>query len=101
VFEQAADQLAAIIHAVHDQLHVPPDTTIPVSYSGGVFKLTDLVTSLLEAALRQGERRYRFVAPRLPPVAGAALYAAKLAGFPLSISSIERLESHSVVKDPA
>jgi len=101
VFEQAADQLAAIIHAVHDQLHVPPDTTIPVSYSGGVFKLTDLVTSLLEAALRQGERRYRFVAPRLPPVAGAALYAAKRAGFPLSASSIERLGTHFVVKDPA
>ena len=101
VFEQAAGHLAAIIHAVHDQLHIPLDTTIPVSYSGGVFKLTDLVTSLLEAALLQGERRYRCVAPRLPPVAGAALYAARLAGFPLALSSIERLSAHSVVEDPA
>ena len=34
---------------------------------------------------------YEFVAPRLSPVAGAALYAAKLAGAELSAESVARL----------
>jgi N-acetylglucosamine kinase-like BadF-type ATPase len=101
LFEQATGHLAAIIHAVYDQLHIPDGTTIPVSYSGGMFKLTDFVTPMLEVALRRGERRYRFVAPRLPPVAGAALYAAKLARCPANAAGIQRLETHFVVKDPA
>jgi hypothetical protein len=39
---------------------------------------------MLETALGAGDRRYEFVAPRLPPAAGAALYAAKLAGAALT-----------------
>jgi N-acetylglucosamine kinase-like BadF-type ATPase len=79
LFERAALELAAIVHALRDQLHVPAQMPLPVSYSGGMFHLDGLLTPLLEAAL-QGGRRYDFVTPRLPPVAGAALYAAKLAG---------------------
>ena len=100
LFEQAAMHLASIIHAVHDQLHIPEGTTVPVSYSGGMFKLEDLLKPRLEAALRSGDRSYRFVTPRLPPVAGAALYAAKLAGLPLSPVSVAALEKKSI-KDPA
>ena len=100
LFERAAEHLAAIVHAVHDQLHIPQGTRIPVSYSGGMFKLADLLQPLFEAALRGSERRYEFSAPRLPPVAGAALYAAKLAGRPLSVHVVAALESHSV-EDPA
>lgn len=100
LFEQAAQHLAAIVHAVHDQLHVPQGTRLPVSYSGGVFKIADLVRPLLETALRASDRRYEFVAPRLPPVAGAALYAARLAGFSLTPDSIAALE-HGSVKHPA
>jgi len=100
LFALAVEHLASIVHAVHDQLHVPPGTIIPVSYSGGMFKLHDLVKSLLEAALAAGDRHYRFLAPRLPPVAGAALYAARLAGAPLAPDSIAALERKSI-KDPA
>jgi N-acetylglucosamine kinase-like BadF-type ATPase len=84
LFEMAAQELAAIVHAVRDQLDVSPQTSLPVSYSGGMFRLDGLLTPLLEAALRLGDRRYEFVAPRLPPSAGAVLYAAKLAGAALS-----------------
>jgi N-acetylglucosamine kinase-like BadF-type ATPase len=80
LFEQAALELAAIVHALRDQLNVPAQMPLPVSYSGGMFHLDGLLTPLLEAALQEGGRHYDFVAPRLPPVAGAALYAAKLAG---------------------
>ena len=84
MFERAAQELAAIVHAVRDRLDVPPQAPLPVSYSGGMFQLDGLLTPLLEAALKAGDRRYEFAAPRLPPSAGAALYAAKLAGAALS-----------------
>jgi len=100
LFQLAAQQLAAIVHAVHDQLHVTPGTSIPVSYSGGMFKVSELLQPLLESALGGSDRQYQFVTPRLPPVAGAALYAAKLAGFPLTARGIAALESNSI-KDPA
>jgi N-acetylglucosamine kinase-like BadF-type ATPase len=83
LFDKAALELAAVVHAVRDQLDVPAQMPLPVSYSGGMFLLDGLLKPLFEAALKQGGRRYDFVTPRLPPAAGAALYAAKLAGFAL------------------
>ncbi len=93
LFEEAARELAAIVHAVRDQLGVPSQTPLPVSYSGGMFRLNGLLKPMLEAALGTGDRRYDFVAPRLPPAAGAALYAAKLAGVALTPEFIEGLAS--------
>jgi N-acetylglucosamine kinase-like BadF-type ATPase len=84
LFERAAAELASLIQAVHEQLEVPPGVRIPVSYSGGMFKLKDLLQPLFD--------RYEFVEPRLPPAAGAALYAAKLAGCPLNAAAIEALK---------
>jgi N-acetylglucosamine kinase-like BadF-type ATPase len=91
LFEQAAQELAAVVHAVREQLHVPAQTLLPVSYSGGMFRLAGLLKPMLEAALGASERRYEFVAPRLSPVAGAALYAASLAGAALSVESVGAL----------
>jgi N-acetylglucosamine kinase-like BadF-type ATPase len=91
LFERAARELAAVVHAVRNQLNVAPHTLLPVSYSGGMFRLEGLLKPMLEAALGIAERRYEFVAPRLSPVAGAALYAAKLSGAPLSVESVAAL----------
>jgi N-acetylglucosamine kinase-like BadF-type ATPase len=91
LFERAARELAAMVHAVRDQLEVPLRTALPVSYSGGLFRQAGLLQPMLETALRSGDRTYGFVAPRLAPVAGAALYAAKLAGAPLSAESVASL----------
>jgi N-acetylglucosamine kinase-like BadF-type ATPase len=104
LFERAAQELAAVVHAVRDRLDVPPQTRLPVSYSGGMFRLAGLLKPLLEAALGAGERRYEFVAPRLSPAVGAALYAAKLAGAALSVGSIAalaRTAAGSVIEDGA
>jgi len=104
LFEQAADHLASIVHAVRDQLHVPLGTPLPVSYSGGLFRLEGLLKPILAAALNAGDRRYHFVAPRLPPVAGAALYAAKLAHTVITddgLRDLERLVATSPSKDLA
>jgi hypothetical protein len=46
----------------------------------------------LQSKLAQARGRYRFVAPRFPPVAGAALYAARLSGAPLEEGAVEELE---------
>ena len=91
LFEQAAQHLASIVHAVRDQLDIPLGTPLPVSYSGGMFRLEDLLKPMLEAALSSGDRRYLFVAPRLSPVAGAALYAAKLAHAALTQDALAEL----------
>ena len=91
LFERAAQELAAMVHAVRDRLGVPPHESFPVSYSGGMFRLEGLLSPLLEAALGAGDRRYEFVTPRLPPSAGAALHAAKLAGAPLNPGSVAGL----------
>ncbi len=91
LFERAARELASIVDAVRDQLDVPQDFRLPVSYSGGMFRLEYLLKPMLEAALAAGDRSYEFVAPRLAPAAGAVLYAAKLGGVALTAESISEL----------
>jgi N-acetylglucosamine kinase-like BadF-type ATPase len=94
LFTDAAGELALLVDAVHRQLAVPPEVTLSVSYSGGLFQLRDLLLSPLLARLATRDARYRAVAPRLPPAAGAALYAAKRCGRPLSATAISALEAH-------
>lgn len=95
LFAAAARELASLVRAVSDQLAVPLDMPLPVSYSGGMFQLGDLLLKPLQEALGQGNGRYEFVAPLLSPSAGAALYAAKLAGAQLGPKAIaDLIRSH-------
>jgi N-acetylglucosamine kinase-like BadF-type ATPase len=94
LFTDAAGELALLVDAVHRQLAVPPQATLTVSYSGGLFQQRELLLAPLQARLAATVDRYRLVAPRLPPAAGAALYAAKRSGTPLSASAIGALEAH-------
>ena len=100
ILEKAAQQLAAIVHAIRSQLDVPPDVLLPVSYSGGMFQRADF-TRLLEKNLQSSGRGYQFAAPLLAPHAGAALYAAKLAGAPLPEGALAQLRrTHGAENDP-
>lgn len=92
LFAQAATELVDIVDAVRDRLEVSPEVDLPVSYSGGLFQL-ELLLAPFETALTHRARRYRLLAARLPPEAGAALHAAKLAGLPLAAASIAALEA--------
>lgn len=92
LFSRAAFELAQIVDAVHRQLEIPDHVTVLVSYQGGMFKQRDLLLARLQSKLAMDDRHYRFVAPRLPPAAGAALYAAKLSGAPLLGSAVNALE---------
>lgn len=91
LFARGAEELAAIIDATCEGLHVPDGIAVPVSYSGGMFALTDLVLQPLQSALARRGHTYQFVAPRMGPAAGAALYAAKCHGTALNEAAIWRV----------
>ena len=95
LFTQAAAELIDIVDAVRDALQVPAEVDLPLSYSGGLFQLRELLLAPFGQALANRARRYRLCAARLAPDAGAALYAAKLAGTPLDAISIAALETQS------
>ncbi len=92
LFDRAAEELMNFVGAVHRQLQIPEELTISVSYSGGMFQQRDLLLPRLGSRLERARARYRLAEPRLPPAAGAALYAAKMAGSPLSGTAIDTLQ---------
>jgi N-acetylglucosamine kinase-like BadF-type ATPase len=94
VFEAAAGSLAELVHAVRRGLLPLPHTTLPVSYTGGLFRLGELILGPLRTALRADGHSYEIIAPRLTPDAGAALYAARLAGTPLSATALDALQQY-------
>ena len=94
LFVRAADELTRIVDAVYDQLDVPAQDSVAVSYSGGMFNERKLLLEPFLANLSTGTRSYRAAPPRLPPVAGAALYAAKLSGAPFGARAIQHLQAN-------
>jgi N-acetylglucosamine kinase-like BadF-type ATPase len=92
VFTAAAEELAQIVDAVQRGLGVPDGVPVTVSYSGGLFQQRELLLEPFKKALAGHGRGYLFAEPRLSPVAGAALYAAKLTGAPLDAEGITALQ---------
>jgi N-acetylglucosamine kinase-like BadF-type ATPase len=91
IFEAAAQELAALVHAVRATLGAPPQAVVTVSYSGGMFRFGDTLLDPLRAALGASTLRYDVAVPKLVPAAGAALYAARLGGMPLSSTAVAAL----------
>jgi N-acetylglucosamine kinase-like BadF-type ATPase len=84
IFRRAGTELASMVAAVHAQLQTPDGVSLPVSYTGGVFSAGALVLEPLRAALASNGAKFDLRAPLLDPAIGAALYAARLAGFRFS-----------------
>jgi N-acetylglucosamine kinase-like BadF-type ATPase len=96
IVRQAAEELALMVDATRRQLAFSDAEPVPVSYSGGVFdNVGTLMLEHFSAALQAFRPGYRVSEPVLPPGIGAALYAAKRHGNPLSNSAIERLREQS------
>jgi N-acetylglucosamine kinase-like BadF-type ATPase len=93
LFVSGAQELAAMVDATRVGLGCPQEVLLPVSYTGGMFKLTDLALEPFVATLRAGGALYDCVPPILSPAAGAALYAAKTFGSPLTESAVGVLVS--------
>jgi len=91
IFDEAARELAALAGAVRQALGFGPGDPVAVSYSGGVFNGGALILEPLRRHLAEYCGDCQLRPPILPPSAGAALRAAKLAGQPLSAAAIARL----------
>lgn len=92
VFTRAAGELVACVVATHRALGVPASERLPVSHSGGVFDNAPAVVAAFRGALAASPVALEYRAPQFPPAVGAALYAARLAGAPLSPSALQRLQ---------
>lgn len=88
---RAGDELALLAAGTARNLAVPPGAALGVSYSGGVFAAGDLVLGPLQAALARRLPGAVLQRPRFGPELGAALYAAQLAGQPLSTVALNQL----------
>jgi N-acetylglucosamine kinase-like BadF-type ATPase len=96
IVREAAEELALMVDATRRQLAFGIAEPVAVSYSGGVFdNVGALLLEHFTAALRVFRAGYRISEPVLPPGIGAALYAAKRHGNPLSNAAIERLRAQS------
>jgi N-acetylglucosamine kinase-like BadF-type ATPase len=96
IVRDAAQELAFMVHATRRQLEFGSGEPVTVSYSGGVFdNVGALLLGHFTAALQAFQPGYRISEPALPPGIGAALYAAKRHGKPLSDAAIERLRVQS------
>jgi len=92
IIESAALEVAALVDAVRGQLGVDPGTEVTVSYSGGLFGVDGPLRAPFARMLAASSAgAYRLMAPRLPPVLGAAVYAAHQVGIPLNPAALDRL----------
>ncbi|HEX7642897.1 MAG TPA: BadF/BadG/BcrA/BcrD ATPase family protein [Burkholderiaceae bacterium] len=95
IFVRAAKELAQLVVALSARLRIPVGTTLRISYSGGVFNAGDVILNPFRQALAEQHKLFQMVEPALPPVIGAALYAAAQAGRPLSADALARLIQNS------
>ena len=88
----AAGELANIVDTTRRRLAFGPGERVPVSYSGGIFT-ADSILGGFEVGLSALYDEYELRKPLYPPVVGAALYAAKLAGKPLDAEALGQLDT--------
>jgi hypothetical protein len=80
---------------VRRALQFAPDEAVPLSYSGGVFEAGALTLDPFRRHLAAQSAAYHLQAPLVAPSGGAAIYAARLAGQPLSSAAIKRLAARA------
>jgi N-acetylglucosamine kinase-like BadF-type ATPase len=86
ILRDAGRALAGLVRSTVAQLDHADGGIVPVSWSGGVF-----ASAGVRAAFRAGLTDVELREPLLPPVLGAALYAARLAGRPLDADAVAAL----------
>jgi N-acetylglucosamine kinase-like BadF-type ATPase len=92
IFAHGARALVDCVVATHRALGAATDVSLPVSHSGGVFDNAPAMVNAFRAGLASAPVRLEYRAPQFPPAAGAALYAARLAGTPLSVAALGKLQ---------
>ncbi|RZS90897.1 N-acetylglucosamine kinase-like BadF-type ATPase [Motilibacter rhizosphaerae] len=90
ILSDAADELVELVEATRRRLGFAQGEAVPVSWSGGMLSAA-LVREPFLSRLRARYPGYDARTPLHPPVVGAALHAAQLAGAPLSAEALQRL----------
>jgi len=90
ILDEAAAELVAHVDTARRSLAYAEGEPVVVSHSGGVFS-SPTVREEFVRLLTRAHPDYDFREPLYPPVVGAALYAARLAGTPLSEAALARL----------
>jgi len=90
ILTAAAAELTGLVDATRRRLGFSRGEIVPVSYSGGIFAMPEVLDGFLTSieALSAG---YRVSKPRYAPAIGAALYAAALGGAPLDDAALHAL----------
>jgi N-acetylglucosamine kinase-like BadF-type ATPase len=92
ILAEAGRELAHLVETTRARLGYPVDEQVLVSYSGGTFHARQ-VREAFRQHLHTLHDGYDLRHPLYPPVVGAALYAAKQAGSPLSADALEHLRT--------
>ncbi|MFL6088048.1 MAG: N-acetylglucosamine kinase [Mycobacterium sp.] len=90
ILSAASDELVTLIETTRTLIGFTDQETVPVSYSGGMFSDKGFL-ALFRAALQRLPTKYDLRQPLLDPAVGAALYAAKYSGHPLSADALHQL----------
>jgi N-acetylglucosamine kinase-like BadF-type ATPase len=90
ILETAAEELVTLVETTRTRVGFTDQETVPVSYSGGMFSDEGFLSRFL-TALHAQPAKYDLQRPLLDPVLGAALYAAKHSGRPLSPTALHQL----------
>lgn len=98
ILAAAADELVSLIDTTRTLVGFTDQETVPVSYSGGMFS-DDGFRETFVTALGAQSATYDLRLPLLDPALGAALYAAKHRGQPLSGESVRRLATAATTSD--
>jgi N-acetylglucosamine kinase-like BadF-type ATPase len=90
ILDDAVEELAVLIDTTRTLIGFGANDVVPVSYSGGMFSADGFLTRF-RAALERSTAKYDLRTPVLDPALGAAIYAAKHSGDPLSNDSLAAL----------
>ncbi|MGE0217757.1 N-acetylglucosamine kinase [Mycolicibacterium sp.] len=90
ILAAAAAELVTLVETTRALVGFTEDETVPVSYSGGMFSDADFRDRFV-TAIAALPTRYELKRPLLDPAVGAALYAARRSGHPLTESALHQL----------
>ena len=93
ILSAAVGELVVLIETTRTLIKFTDEESVPVSYSGGMFKHHGYL-ELFVTAMESAPAKYDLQTPRLDPAVGAALYAAKHSGHPLSPAAVQQLSEN-------
>lgn len=92
ILREAGCALADLVKTTAARLDYRPGEVVPVSWSGGVFASAQVRTAFRD---HLADASVDLRDPLLPPVLGAALYAARLAGRPPRADVVDALQAYA------